>query len=367
VRGDGFVFQRGSRWWIGYNRDGTLYREPAGTSKGQAKARLRQVHKAAASGTLLTPQERRITVAGLLDDLLTHLENKGLRSARKSASHMRAVRDELGHLRAADLSTADVERYQATRLKAKRMPATVNRECELLRQAYRRAFTVTPKTVSEVPSIPLLTIENTRQGFVSPAEFKALAASISNPDVRDYLEFFWWTGMRPGEIRQLTWKMVDLRDMTLSLDPRAAKTGKGRVIALEGPLQTIIERRRKARRLDCPLVFHRVSKGQPGQPIKDYIKLWRAALKAAKLAPGLLPYDLRRSAVRNLIRAGVHETVAMKISGHRTRATFDRYNIAAVEDLREAVRKVAAYAKAQPKRNVSAIEDSQKTHNSRGR
>jgi integrase len=92
------------------------------------------------------------------------------------------------------------------------------------------------------------------------------------------------------------------------------------------------------------------------------------ALAAAKLAPGLRPYDLRPSAIRNLIRAGVHETVVMRISGHRTRSTFDRYNIASVEDLREAVTKVAAYVAAQPRgRKVVGIEHHIRAAGGRGR
>jgi integrase len=158
--------------------------------------------------------------------------------------------------------------------------------------------------------------------------------------------------------------MFDQTAWTLTLDPKAAKIGRGRVLALEGPLRTIIDRRLAARRLDCVLIFHRTSKGRPGQPVKDYRRLWHAAVKAAKLPPGLLPYDLRRSAVRNLIRAGVHETVAMKISGHRTRSTFDRYNIGPVEHVCDAVAKVAAYVEAQPKeRNVVGLVRSQNDHN----
>ncbi len=82
---------------------------------------------------------------------------------------------------------------------------------------------------------------------------------LIDPGVRDFVEWFWWTGMRPNEIRQLSWAMLDRETWTLNLDPRADKIRRGRVIAIEGPLRKIIERRLSARRLDCPLIFHRVS------------------------------------------------------------------------------------------------------------
>lgn len=119
------------------------------------------------------------------------------------------------------------------------------------------------------------------------------------------------------------------------------------------PLRAVIERRLKARRLDCQLVFHRTSKGQPGRPVQDFRRQWGAALKAANLPARLLPYDLRRSALRNMIRGGTDYIVAMRISGHRTRQTFDRYNIVSTEDLRAAVNHTAAYVLGLPtKRNV---------------
>jgi integrase len=295
-----------------------------------------------------------------------HLQNLGRKSADKAGSNMKALQEGVGHIRADTLSTSDVERYQQARLALGRQPATVNRECELLREAFRRAFAVRPRKVTDVRLIPMLTVENARQGFLSRADLEALAANIKDSEVRDFIEWFWWTGMRPNEIRQLTWEMFNADTWTLTLNARAAKTSRGRVLALEGPLRTIIQRRCAKRRPDTLLIFHRTRRGQPGRPIRDYRKIWKTALENAKLPMGLVPYDLRRSAVRNLIRAGVHETVAMKISGHRTRSTFDRYNIGSLEDLRDAVQKVTAYVEAQPKkRKVAILEDSQNAHKAR--
>ena len=163
--------------------------------------------------------------------------------------------------------------------------------------------------------------------------------------------------LRPGESSQMTWEMLDSETWTLRLHATAAKIGIGRTLVLEGPLREIIESRIRRRRLDCRLVFHRVSKGRPGSPIDDYRRAWAAACRAAGLPAGrdggLIPCDLRRSAVRNMIRAGVPETVAMRVSGHRTRAMLDRYNIVSEDDLRDAVTRVSEYAATLPtKRRV---------------
>jgi integrase len=106
-----------------------------------------------------------------------------------------------------------------------------------------------------------------------------------------------------------------------------------------GQLLEVIRRRAAVRRLDCPLVFHR-----DGRPLRDFRTSWVNGCERAGLPPGLLFHDLRRSAIRNMVRARVPggEKTVMAISGHKTRSVFDRYNITAEDDIAEAIELTAA-------------------------
>ncbi len=81
-----------------------------------------------------------------------------------------------------------------------------------------------------------------------------------------------------------------------------------------------------------PYVFH-----IDGKPFKSYRKAWKTACRKACL-PGRIPHDFRRTAVRNLVRAGVSEVVAMRMTGHKIRSIFDRYDIVSQGDLNDAAR-----------------------------
>src|SRR5262249_46389287 len=125
--------------------------------------------------------------------------------------------------------------------------------------------------------------------------------------------------------------------------PERSKSKDGRLLPLSPPLREVLGRRQAARRLDIVLVFHHGG----GKPIGDWRKTWRRACGAAGL-PGKLFHDTRRTVVRNLIRSRTPEGVAMKLTGHKTRSVFERYNIVSEEDLRQASARLADYVKAQP-------------------
>ena len=105
--------------------------------------------------------------------------------------------------------------------------------------------------------------------------------------------------------------------------------------------------RLKAEDVICPWVFNRTNKKVKGKRITTFIKAFRAACTKAGY-PGRIPHDLRRTAVRNLVRAGIPERVAMQMTGHKTRSVFERYNIVSECDLVEAAKKLNAFQPVQP-------------------
>jgi integrase len=84
-------------------------------------------------------------------------------------------------------------------------------------------------------------------------------------------------------------------------------------------------------------VFHR-----NGARIKDFRKAWENAISAAKIGKRI-PHDFRRTAVRNLERAGVPRSVAMRLVGHKTESIYRRYAIVAKQDLIDGLKHLADY------------------------
>ena len=144
-------------------------------------------------------------------------------------------------------------------------------------------------------------------------------------------------------MRALEWRDVDLAGKVIRLRPEISKNKDGRLLPIKGEILGIIERSREKRLLTCPNVFH-----DDGQPIGDFRKSWKRACKEAGLGK-IIVHDLRRSAVRNMVRAGIHERLAMSLSGHRTRSVFDRYNIVSESDLASAAERLQAHLEEQPR------------------
>ncbi len=202
---------------------------------------------------------------------------------------------------------------------------------------FRLASQQTPPLVVTTPHIPHLQENNVRQGFFTEDEFKVLRAIL--PDyVKMPLIMAYWTGMRAGEILKLKWDQLDLEQGLLRLEPGTTKNNQGRLIPLVKELTAALwqwKQRTLHRYPSCSWVCHYRGKRLLNIPTKS----WRKACKRVGLE-GKLFHDLRRTAIRNMVRAGISERVAMVISGHKTRSVFDRYNIVCSADLIEARQRI---------------------------
>ncbi len=352
--GAGRIYRRkgSKRYWIQYSVRGHQYREPGGATPAAARKKLRDRLREAGSERFAGPAAERVTVDQLADALLVHMENQRKASTEKIRSHLKPLRAYFAHRAAIDITTASLERYQRERLDKGKASATVNREVHALRRAFNVAARQTPPLFPKhlVPYFPSLPVDNVRSGFFERAEVDALLQHVEDEGIRDFIAWAFRTGMRKGEIARLTWDMLDRTGTpwVLRIPGAITKNRTGRTLGLEGEVKAIIERRLRLRRFNSPLVFHRVCKGKPGQPITDFWELWKAALQKARLPAGRLFHDLRRSAVRTLIRAGVDETTAMKVSGHKTRSMLLRYNIVTERETADALLRADAYLSTQP-------------------
>lgn len=362
MRGDGRIFQRGNRWWVAYCAPGPTgkpkeVRESAGRTYAEAKKFLRaRLDELAVHRTGLRrfqgPAQERVTVGDLLDLVKKDYEARGRKSLPQLTSRIKNLSRFFLSDKAVGVTSLRLQDYIKFRTGEGAAPATINRELEALQTGFNLA-----KESGQIWDIPVfrhLPEQNARQGFLSTQQVYAILDNIRDSDLRDFLHWFACTGMRPGETGALTWACFDKESMTITLPGRDAKTGRPRTIPIEGDeLGGIIKRRQKARLFGCALIFHR-----KGKPIGDYRKAWKTACAAAGVE-GFLPYDVRRTAVRSMVRAGVDPAVAMKISGHRTRATFDRYNITSNDDTRDAMRKTGAYRSEQVQAGAETDESAQ--------
>ncbi len=348
MRGQGRIFDRpkgsGKNWAIAYYWRGREQRESvarllgkpaAAVTLADAERCLRGRLKQIGSGRFVGVAAERLTVGAALDAYLEHARLLGRKSLAELTSHVKPAREAFGPLRACNLTSAEVEAWMNRALAEGYARGTVHVWVAVLGAALRLAHRRGELAV--VPHLPTIQVRNARQGFFAPAQIAAILARLPDP-VDEIVRFAYLTGWRRGEIVPLTWAQVDRATHQVRLVD--SKSGEGRVIPLVGELAALIERRWAARvvgRSLCPWVFHRA-----GRPVRTFRETWQSACEAAGLA-GALFHDLRRTAVRDMIRAGVPQAVAMRMSGHKTVSMFARYNIVSTGDLEQAAASTQAY------------------------
>ena len=335
-RGQGRIYrQQGSRvWWLDYSVRGKRHRESSGTTSHKEAGDILRERIGDRKAGRLIGQPEKVTFAMLRELAERQYELDGRRSLPRLKDALTKLEAFFGaEARALDLTPTANDAYAAQRLDAHAARATVNYELAALRRAFRLA--IKKRLLAARPEFELPKVHNERQGFFQEGDFAALLLELAkiDTDVRDYVEFKRYTGWRDNEGLVLDWPDVDRDGEVIRIAARDTKGGEPRLFPYrQAPaLKAIIERRWAAR--NGFLVFHR-----NGKPIRDYRGAWKVACKRAGLGDRI-PHDLRRTAARDMRRAGVSEGEIMKLCGWRTRSMFDRYNIIDEQDLAAAVAK----------------------------
>ncbi len=216
-----------------------------------------------------------------------------------------------GNMRAANLTTANVEEYKAQRREASAAPANVNRELAVLRRMFRYGKQSTPPTVHNIPYTRMFSEkDNVRKGFIEQEAFGRMAAEAAKDGLwlRALIEVAYTYGWRRGELVNLRVRHVDLRAHTIRLDPGTTKNDEGREVAMTAEVVELLRAACDGKRPD-DYVFTR----EDGKPVKSFAGAWRNL--CARVGVGRWECSLKCGAVfdsggRDKCACGWHASLA---------------------------------------------------------
>jgi len=317
----GTLYQRGRIWWCKYYINGLPVRESTGTDKEKEAGRFLKTREGrVATGQPILPRADRIRYDEAAEDLRQHYRTTGDRNPEEAEFRLTHLDAFFSGRRLASIGPADMTRYALQRQSEGVSNATINKETATLSRMLRLAYE--NNKLLRLPIIRKLKENAPRQGFFEKDQFEAVRRRL-RPDLQIAVTIAHTYGWRmQSEILALERRQLDLEAGTLRLEPGTTKNDDGRLVYLTPELKTLLgaqgERvralERKTGRI-VPYLFPRFAMGRrQGQRIQDFRKSWENACEKAGV-PGRLRHDLRRTAVRNMVNAGVPERVAMK--GHR--------------------------------------------------
>jgi integrase len=360
-KGEGGLFKtaRSRFWYIQYYQNGRQIRVSSGTEvKDKARTMLRKLMEGRDNGAVAINETRRLRYADLREALISHYDSQGHKSLRAksdgsdSIPGLTALDEFCGYraemvdgkltvieagVPALSLTTDLARRFVRRRKEEEIGNAAINRSLACLRRMLNLA-----KREGKLTTVPYIEFQKepaARKGFLERADFNRLI-EILPTHLRPLVTFLYWCGCRISETLQIEWSQVDLDARIIRLEPEQTKGKEARNIPLTSELVDMLRQIRPMR--------GRVFDGT------NLRKEWMKACAACGLGmltevedrpydpvySGLTLHDLRRSAVRNLRKAGIDEKTAMTISGHKTRLVFERYNIVSTDDVVAAMQKL---------------------------
>ena len=340
-RGTGSIFQRAGVWWVKFHHNGRAYRESSHSTREKDAQRLlaRRLGQIAC-GQFTGLQPEKVTISQICQLVVDDHKHRRLRSTSMVEGRIKDhIAPFFGDVRAANFGLATVKSYVQKRRTQSAADATINRELAVIRRAFTLALQQDPPLVTRAPFIPKLAENNARKGFVEHEMYMKLLAALPQ-HLKCILVVGFHAGCRLGELRQLRWDQVDFSAGEIKLYETQTKAKTARTLPIYGDMREWLEIQKEDRDMNwpsCRYVFHYL-----GRRIGSHLKGWSRSCKNAGLE-GLRFHDLRRSAVRNMERAGIPHKIAMSISGHKTESVYKRYDIVSAADMRLAAQRMETY------------------------
>lgn len=326
----GSLYRRGRTFWAKYREGSRIVRVSTGTSD-RLEAERFLAHREPKVANRADPK---------FEDLVTLVESdylvNGYDTLEKLKERVRLHLEPFFRQQRISRVAENVAQYIAKRQADGAASATVNRELAIIRRGFKLAWR--QKLVPAVPYVPVLKERNARQGFFEREVFEQVRRLLPAHH-QPAATFGYITGWRMrSEVLTRQWRHVDFVRELVILEAGEAKTEEPRVFPFTPTLRAVLLEQRASAPADCPWVFYRTDRREIarwGYQIHDFVKSWRRACRSAGV-PRMLKHDFRRTAVRNLINAGVPERDAMLMVGWKSQQMCDRYNIRSLGDLRRA-------------------------------
>jgi len=180
--------------------------------------------------------------------------------------------------------------------------------------------------------VAMLAENNKRDKVISQEAFNRLLSHLPNY-AANIVQTAYHTRMRSGEILNLTWDRVNLKEGYIDLREEETKTNEPRRIYIPNPLRDLFSRLCKVHQISQNFVFTNRE-----MPVRSIHGAFKTACKKSGIQDFRF-HDLRRDTCNtNVRKAGAHRSVIMKITGHKTGVMFERYNTVDAEDARLATR-----------------------------
>jgi integrase len=351
-RGTGRIYkQKGCRLWsIQYYRNRKRIRESTGSPDEKvAKQKLRHRLQQIASGTYIGPQVERVKVGELSDAFFRDQRiNQRKRPSVPKTRWEKHLAPFFSHRRVIDIGTDVLNEYIDHRISEGAKHATINREIAVLRRMFRLGYYANPQKVIRLPKFPKLIENNVRLGFIELDEYDELISHAPELWLRGMLEIYHTYGWRKSEVVGMRVRQVDFMGDLIRLEVGSTKNKEGREQPMNDIIRSLLLQCAQGKKPD-DFLFTR----ENGRPVRDFRRSWQQLCIAAGLGVklcrhcqaavtgnvcescgrrdlgyrGRILHDLRRTAARNMRRAGVTEGIIMATGGWKTRSVFERYNI----------------------------------------